>query len=212
VSVVTATVDVAVPIRTAYNHWTRVEELPTFLGELEQACMVADRTMRWKVKLGATTREFDMLLTEQVSDERVAWAWTEKSQHFATITFGRLDNAHTCERGAGARHGAAEDVAHPSWRGRYSQQQAQRLPAPVPRFRWRARQRRKPSNQPPAVATGRRLPATRLGRVLYVASCSCRTRGVSTGGSWLVCSCVTCPAGNGGLSVDGESTTIIRKG
>ena len=51
--------------------------------------------MRWKVKLGATTREFDMLITEQVPDERVSWAWTEKSQHFATITFSRLDNDHT---------------------------------------------------------------------------------------------------------------------
>ena len=40
-SVVTAPVDVAVPIRTAYNHWTRVEELPTFFGELEQTRMVA---------------------------------------------------------------------------------------------------------------------------------------------------------------------------
>lgn len=36
-----------------------------------------------------------MLITEQVPDERVSWAWTEKSQHFATITFSRLDNDHT---------------------------------------------------------------------------------------------------------------------
>jgi hypothetical protein len=43
VSVVTATVDVAVPVRTAYNHWTRVEELPTFFGEFEQAGIPSNR-------------------------------------------------------------------------------------------------------------------------------------------------------------------------
>ena len=92
---VAASVDVAVPIRTAYDHWTRAEEFPAFLEELEDVRMVTDRAMRWRVKLGATTREFDVLFTEQVREERVSLAWTEKASHFATVSFSRIDSDHT---------------------------------------------------------------------------------------------------------------------
>jgi uncharacterized membrane protein len=93
-AVVTESVDVAVPIRTAYNQWNQVEDFPEFLEEVREVRMVADRLMRWTVTLGTVTREVDIMIAEQMPDERVCWAVNGKPRA-ATVTFHRLDPDHT---------------------------------------------------------------------------------------------------------------------
>ena len=72
-STVAATVDVDVPIRTAYNQWTQFETFPQFMEGVEQVSQLDDRHTHWRIHVGPSTREFDATITEQHPDERIAW-------------------------------------------------------------------------------------------------------------------------------------------
>ena len=67
------TVDVDVPVTTAYNQWTQFESFPLFLSFVESITQQDDTHNHWKVKIGGVEREFDAEITEQHPDERVAW-------------------------------------------------------------------------------------------------------------------------------------------
>jgi uncharacterized membrane protein len=89
------TVDVAVPVRTAYNQWTQFEQFPRFMEGVEQITQVSDTLTHWTIKIGGVEREFDAEITEQHPDERVAWHSVGGTEHAGVVTFHRLDDAHT---------------------------------------------------------------------------------------------------------------------
>ena len=90
------TIDVDVPVRTAYNQWTQFESFPHFLDEVESITQKDDTHTRWKVKVGGVEREFDAEITEQHPDERVAWKSTGGDTHHAgVVTFHKLGDNET---------------------------------------------------------------------------------------------------------------------
>ncbi|WP_396641841.1 SRPBCC family protein [Microbacterium sp.] len=90
------TIDVDVPVRTAYNQWTQFESFPHFLDEVESITQKDDTHTRWKVKVGGVEREFDAEITEQHPDERVAWKSTGGDTHHAgVVTFHKLSDNET---------------------------------------------------------------------------------------------------------------------
>jgi len=89
-------IDVDVPVRTAYNQWTQFESFPHFLQEVESISQIDDTHNHWKVKVGGIEREFDTEITEQHPDERVAWKSVGgETRHAGVVTFHRLDETHT---------------------------------------------------------------------------------------------------------------------
>ncbi|MER7167578.1 SRPBCC family protein [Micromonospora sp. NPDC000207] len=92
---VTEHVDVAVPIRTAYDQWTQFEEFPHFMEGVEEVRQVTDTMTHWRVEIAGVTREFDAEITEQLPDERVAWRSTGGTQQAGVVTFHRLDPENT---------------------------------------------------------------------------------------------------------------------
>lgn len=90
------TVDVDVPVRTAYNQWTQFEEFPQFLSFVESIAQITDTTTRWKVKIGGAERAFDAEITEQHPDERVAWNSVGGDEnHAGVVTFHKLSDTET---------------------------------------------------------------------------------------------------------------------
>jgi uncharacterized membrane protein len=90
------TVDVNVPVRPAYDQWTRFEEFPTFLDEVEQIVQVDDTTTDWTVKVAGQERKFRAVITEQHPDERVAWAVKDgETEHAGVVTFHKLSDNET---------------------------------------------------------------------------------------------------------------------
>jgi len=93
---VTETVDVHVPIRTAYNQWTQFESFPQFMDGVESVRQIDDRHTHWVTSVAGVRREFDAEITEQHPDERVAWKSTGgDSTHAGVITFHRLGDQDT---------------------------------------------------------------------------------------------------------------------
>lgn len=84
-------VDVDVPVRTAYDQWTQFESFPHFMDGVEKITQLDDTHTHWKTKIGGVEREFDAEITEQHPDERVAWKSTDGTTHAGVVTFHRLD-------------------------------------------------------------------------------------------------------------------------
>jgi uncharacterized membrane protein len=88
-------IDVKVPVGTAYNQWTQFEEFPRFMEGVESIQQLDDTHVHWKTKIAGVTREFDAEITEQTPDQRIAWKATEGTQHAGVVTFHRLDDETT---------------------------------------------------------------------------------------------------------------------
>lgn len=86
-------IDVEVPVRTAYNQWTQFESFPEFMSGVESITQLDDKRLHWVTSIAGVEREFDAEITEQHPDERVAWASTGgESKHAGVVTFHKLDD------------------------------------------------------------------------------------------------------------------------
>ena len=90
---VVETVDVNVPVRTAYDQWTQFESFPHFMSGVESITQVSPTRNHWVTKIAGQTREFDTEITEQNPDERIAWRTVGGDvEHAGVVTFHRLDS------------------------------------------------------------------------------------------------------------------------
>lgn len=85
------TIDVAVPVRTAYNQWTQFESFPQFMSGVESVTQLTDTTNHWVTKIGGVEREFDTEIVDQTPDERIAWRSIDGKSHAGLIHFTPLD-------------------------------------------------------------------------------------------------------------------------
>ncbi|MBT1002452.1 SRPBCC family protein [Paenarthrobacter sp. DKR-5] len=92
---VTESIDVQVPVSTAYNQWTQFESFPHFMNGVESITQQDATHSHWKTKVGGVEREFDTEITEQHPDERVAWKSTDGKDHAGVVTFHRLGDSST---------------------------------------------------------------------------------------------------------------------
>ncbi|WP_327227696.1 SRPBCC family protein [Streptomyces platensis] len=65
--------DVGVPLRTAYDHWTQYEKFSGFTKGVRNVSMHDETTSDWKAKVGPSTRGWKATVQEQVPDERIIW-------------------------------------------------------------------------------------------------------------------------------------------
>jgi len=88
-------IDVEVPVRTAYNQWTQFEEFPRFMEGVEEIRQVDDTHTHWRTKVAGREKEFDAVITEQTPDQRIAWTSDSGPEHAGVVTFHRLDERRT---------------------------------------------------------------------------------------------------------------------
>ena len=94
-STIEESIQVDVPLRTAYNQWTQFEEFPRFMEGVESVTQLDDRHIHWVVNIAGVRREWDAKISEQHPDERVAWAATDGTDHAGVVTFHRIDDDTT---------------------------------------------------------------------------------------------------------------------
>jgi uncharacterized membrane protein len=94
-STITESVDVQVPVTTAYNQWTQFESFPKFMAGVQEIRQLDDTHTHWVTKMGGVTREFDATITEQHPDERVAWKSDNGPKQAGVVTFHKLDDNRT---------------------------------------------------------------------------------------------------------------------
>ncbi|MBA3852461.1 MAG: SRPBCC family protein [Chloroflexi bacterium] len=92
---VTESIDVNVPVRTAYDQWTQFEEFPKFMGNIKQVRQLDDTHLEWTAEIAGKEKVWQAEVTEQNPDERVAWKATEGASNSGVVTFHRIDDSVT---------------------------------------------------------------------------------------------------------------------
>ena len=94
-STVEKSIDVDVPVRTAYDQWTQFESFPQFMEGVDRIDQTSGTRTHWVTSIGGVKREFDAEITEQHPDERVAWTSVDGPKQAGVVTFHRLDEGRT---------------------------------------------------------------------------------------------------------------------
>ncbi len=89
------TIEVQVPIGTAYNQWTQFEEFPRFMEGVEEVRQLDDRRLHWVAEFGGERHEWDAEIVEQRPDERVAWRNVDGKENAGVVTFHKIDGGTT---------------------------------------------------------------------------------------------------------------------
>lgn len=88
-------IEVDVPVRTAYNQWTQFEDFPHFMDNVRKVRQIDDTHLHWETEIGGIEREFQAEITEQTPDQRVAWRALGDVHHAGVVTFHKLDDTTT---------------------------------------------------------------------------------------------------------------------
>ena len=94
-STITETVDVDVPVTTAYNQWTQFESFPKFMTGVEEVRQLDDKHLHWKVKVAGASREYDAEITEQRPDQIIAWQSSGDTDNSGSVEFEQIDDVTT---------------------------------------------------------------------------------------------------------------------
>ncbi|MFN8629760.1 MAG: SRPBCC family protein [Chloroflexota bacterium] len=94
-AVIDQTVDVHVPLRTAYDQWTQFEDFPRFMEGVEQVHQLNDTTLEWRAKIAGVEKSWRARIVEQVPDQRITWVATTGARNDGTVSFSSLGAATT---------------------------------------------------------------------------------------------------------------------
>ncbi|MEU5513434.1 SRPBCC family protein [Streptomyces griseoaurantiacus] len=73
-TVILESVDVGVPLRTAYDQWTQYQDFSTFAKGVKSASRSDDTSSDWQMKVFWSNRSWKAKTTEQIPDDRISWS------------------------------------------------------------------------------------------------------------------------------------------
>lgn len=94
-STVEKSIDVNVPIGTAYNQWTQFEDFPNFMEGVLDVKQLDDTHLHWRAEVGGKEKEWNAEITDQIPDQCIAWRSTSGTANDGYVTFHRIDDSTT---------------------------------------------------------------------------------------------------------------------
>lgn len=83
-------IEIRVPVSTAYNQWTQFEEFPRFMPTVESVKQVDDTHLHWKANVAGKMKEWDSEITQQVPDQLIEWRSTNGVPNGGIVTFDKV--------------------------------------------------------------------------------------------------------------------------
>jgi uncharacterized membrane protein len=90
-STVEKSIEVGVPVSTAYNQWTQFESFPQFMEGVDRVDQISPTTTAWVTSIGGVHRRFEAEITEQRPDELIAWTSVTGPKQAGIVSFHRVD-------------------------------------------------------------------------------------------------------------------------
>ncbi len=88
-------IDINVPVRTAYNQWTQFEDFPRFMEGIKEVRQLDNRRLHWRAEVGGKDKEWDAEISEQTPDRRIAWHNTTGTRNVGQVSFQPIDDNRT---------------------------------------------------------------------------------------------------------------------
>lgn len=89
------TIEVNVPVSTAYNQWTQFEEFPKFMEGVHEVRQVDDTHLHWRAEIAGREKEWDAEIREQVPDQKIIWRATDGAENAGMVKFDPIGPAKT---------------------------------------------------------------------------------------------------------------------
>ncbi|HET9436839.1 MAG TPA: SRPBCC family protein [Gaiellaceae bacterium] len=80
-------IDVEVPVSTAYGQWTQFEEFPRFMEGVKSVRQIDDKRLHWVAEVGGEREEWDAEIVEQEPDRIIAWRSTGGAANHGRVEF-----------------------------------------------------------------------------------------------------------------------------
>jgi uncharacterized membrane protein len=89
------TIQVDVPVQTAYNQWTQFEQFPRFMQGVKTVAQTDDTHLHWVARVGGERKEWDAHITQQVPDRVIAWESESGAANAGMVSFRSLNPEKT---------------------------------------------------------------------------------------------------------------------
>ncbi|HEY6262412.1 MAG TPA: SRPBCC family protein [Nitrospiraceae bacterium] len=88
-------IEVNVPVGTAYHQWTQFEEFPRFMYWVKEVHQLDDRHLHWKVEIGGQEKEWVAEIIEQTPGRRILWTNQAGAINGGLVTFQSLSDTRS---------------------------------------------------------------------------------------------------------------------
>jgi uncharacterized membrane protein len=88
-------IELNVPVSTAYNQWTQFEDFPKFMDNVESVTQLDDTHLRWIAEIGGRREEWKAEITQQEPDRVIAWRALEGKENSGRVEFEPLEGNRT---------------------------------------------------------------------------------------------------------------------
>jgi uncharacterized membrane protein len=88
-------IELEVPVSTAYNQWTQFEEFPSFMDNVESVKQLDDTHLHWVAQIAGKRHEWDAEITYQDPDRHIAWRATDGKPNTGSVRFEALGEDRT---------------------------------------------------------------------------------------------------------------------
>jgi uncharacterized membrane protein len=80
-------IEVGVPVSTAYNQWTQFEDFPLFMEGVDHVEQRDDTRLHWVATIAGKKNEWDAKILEQHPDRQISWISEDGKKTRGTVTF-----------------------------------------------------------------------------------------------------------------------------
>jgi uncharacterized membrane protein len=94
-STISESIEVNVPVQTAYNQWTQFEEFPQFMEGVESVRQIDDTHLHWVAEISGKRREWQAEIYKQEPDRVIAWRSLEGSGPDGVVGFEPIGEDRT---------------------------------------------------------------------------------------------------------------------
>lgn len=85
------TIEVDVPLRTAYNQWTQFETFPQFMEGVKEVRQLDDKRLAWRAEIAGKVVEWQAEITQQEPDIRIGWRSTSGTENAGSVSFKPIE-------------------------------------------------------------------------------------------------------------------------
>lgn len=84
-STVIKSIEVDIPVSTAFEEWTRFEELPRFMRGVVAVKQRDDRHLHWRAQMFGVERAWELEITEIAPEQRISWSSCSGPKNHGTV-------------------------------------------------------------------------------------------------------------------------------
>jgi uncharacterized membrane protein len=89
------TIEVDVPVSTAYAQWTQFETFPEFMEGVKSVVQQDDKTLTWTADVAGQRKVWTAEITDQTPDTRIAWKSTSGADNAGAVMFESTPEGNT---------------------------------------------------------------------------------------------------------------------